>query len=110
MKTALRIPALVRAERGRACAPADLHDDDDGAERYARLLVAEIRLYHEAAVEEARRDGDILRRLRPHKIQRAERLYAERVPEAVRSRTDYFAKELVRTLAGGDATRLGRAT
>jgi hypothetical protein len=108
-KTARRLPDLVRASAAERTRQQTLHQDDDAAQRYARLLVAEIRLYHERALEEARRERDILRRLRPQ-IERAERLYAERVPDAVRSRTDYFSQELVRTLAGGDAALLGRTT
>jgi hypothetical protein len=105
--TARRIPDLVKASAAARVRQQATHHDDDAAQRYARLLVAEIRIYHERALEDARKDRDILRRLRPQ-IERAERLYAERVPETVRSRTDYFSQELVRTLAGGDAALLGR--
>jgi hypothetical protein len=85
------------------------HDDDeDAARRYARLLVSEIKLYHEAAVTQGRRDRNVLERLR-QEIDRARRLYDERVPPAILARTDYFNLELVRTLANGDATLLGPA-
>ena len=104
--TARRIPELVRASASERARLQTRQQDDESAQRYARLLVAEIKLYNESAVDEARRDGAILRRLRPQ-IERAERLYAERVPEPVRARTDYFAQELVRTLAGGNAALLG---
>jgi len=83
-------------------------DDDDAARRYARLLVSEIKLYHEAAVTQGRRDRNVLVRLRLE-IDRARRLYDERVPAAILARTDYFNLELVRTLANGDATLLGPA-
>jgi hypothetical protein len=83
-------------------------DDDDAARRYARLLVSEIKLYHESAVTAGRRDRDLLERLRAE-IDRARRLYGERVPAAVQARTDYFDQELVRTLANGDASLLGPA-
>ena len=81
-------------------------DDDDAARRYARLLVSEIKLYHEAAVTQGRRDRNVLERLRLE-IDRARRLYDERVPSAILASTDYFNQELVRTLANGDATLLG---
>ena len=83
-------------------------DDDDAARRYARLLVSEIKLYHESAVTAGRRDRNLLERLRTE-IDRAKRLYDERVPAAVLGRTDYFDQELVRTLANGDASLLGSA-
>jgi hypothetical protein len=83
-------------------------DDDDAARRYARLLVSEIKLYHESAVTAGRRDRNLLERLR-NEIDRARRLYGERVPAAVLARTDYFDQELVRTLANGDASLLGPA-
>jgi chemotaxis protein histidine kinase CheA len=83
-------------------------DDDDAARRYARLLVSEIKLYHESAVTAGRRDRNLLERLRSE-IERARRLYGERVPAAVQARTDYFDLELVRTLANGDASLLGPA-
>ena len=88
--------------------PAGHDDDDDAARRYARLLVSEIKLYHESAVTAGRRDRNLLERLRSE-IERARRLYGERVPAEVMARTDYFDQELVRTLANGDASLLGPA-
>ena len=51
--------------------------EDDGARRYARLLVSEIKLYNESAVRTGRERRDLLVRLRPE-IDRARRLYEER--------------------------------
>lgn len=107
--TARRLPELLRASARERVRLQTLQQDDESAQRYARLLVAEIKLYHEGPLDEARRHGDILRRLRPQ-IERAQQLYAERVPEGIRVRTDYFGQELVRTLAAGDAALLGQAT
>ena len=77
-------------------------DDEDGAaRRYARLLVSEIKLYHEGDVVAGRAAGDLGIRLRDE-IARARALYAERVPADVHARGDYFHAELVRTLANGD--------
>jgi hypothetical protein len=81
-------------------------EDEDAARRYARLLVSEIKLYHEPAVSEGRRNRNLLERLRTE-IERAQRLYEERVPVQVRLKADFFGQELVRTLAGGDPTLLG---
>lgn len=76
------------------------------ARRTARLLVSEIRLFHEPAVHEGRRDGNLMVRLAPQ-IEKARTAYNEQVPPGVRSESDFFQQELIRTLAGGDATRLG---
>jgi hypothetical protein len=80
--------------------------EEDAARRYARLLVSEIRMYHEPLVDAGRRSRDLRTRLRGE-IDRARRLYEARVPPAIRDRSDYFEQELVRTLADGDRTLLG---
>ena len=80
-------------------------DEEASARRYARLLVSEIKLYHESAVVEGRRDRDLATRL-GGEIAHARVLYEQRVPPGVRRRADYFQDELVRTLADGDATML----
>lgn len=78
----------------------------DAARRTAKLLVSEIRLLHEPAVAEGRRHRNLLSRLAPE-IARARQAYNEQVPAGLRTHTDYFQQELIRTLAGGDATLLG---
>jgi hypothetical protein len=80
-------------------------EEDTSARRYARLLVSEIKLYHESAVVEGRRDRDLATRL-GGEIARARVMYEQRVPPHVRARADYFQTELIRTLADGDATLL----
>ena len=82
--------------------------DEDTARRYARLLLSEIRMYHEPIVNEGRRSRDLMSRLHGE-IERARRLYEARVPESLQARAEYFDQELVRTLAGGDRTLLGSA-
>lgn len=91
---------------GAAAGTGGAVDDDQGARRYARLLVSEIKLYNEAAVRAGREQRDLLQRLRGE-IDRAQRLYEERVPSAVGGRHAYFQQELVQTLADGDPTLLG---
>jgi chemotaxis protein histidine kinase CheA len=81
-------------------------DEEQGARRYARLLVSEIKLYNEAAVRHGRERRDLLSRLKPE-IDRAHRLYDERVPPSVQARDTYFQQELVQTLADGDQSLLG---
>lgn len=86
--------------------PASSEESEQGARRYARLLVSEIKLYNEAAVRMGRQMRDLSQRLRPE-IERARRLYDERVSPAIAARDRYFHQELVQTLADGDPSLLG---
>jgi hypothetical protein len=90
-------------------ADEDPEDGSESARRYARLLVSEIKLYHEAAVIAGRRERDLATRLAAE-IARARALYEQRVAAPVRQDADYFQAELVRTLANGDANLLGQTT
>jgi hypothetical protein len=101
------MPAPAPARPGSRDLPVE--HDDEAAQRYARLLVSEIKLYYEPSVTEGRRCGDLLERLKPE-IARARRLYEERIPASVRARREYFDQELVRTLANGDPRLLGQVT
>jgi hypothetical protein len=76
------------------------------ARRFARLLVAEIKLYNETEVEAGRNQGDLYRRL-SEDIDRSREMYEKRIHPMVRERTDYLHSELVRVLAREDATLLG---
>ena len=82
-------------------------ETSEAARRYARLLISEIKLYHEAAVVAGRRERDLAVRLGAE-IARARVLYQQRVGPQPRPGTDYFYAELVRTLANGDASLLGQ--
>lgn len=82
-----------------------INDDPTAAQRYARLLVSEIKLYHEAEVVAGRRERDLMMRL-GGEIARARVLYERRVPTHVRDVADHFHAELVRTLANGDESLL----
>jgi hypothetical protein len=103
--------ALTQRPAGADAAGTAAPDDEAGAEedasarRYARLLVSEIKLYHESAVVDGRRDRDLTTRL-GGEIARARVMYEQRVAPHVRLRADYFRDELVRTLANGDASLL----
>jgi hypothetical protein len=93
------------APPGRAIAPEDQKAHDD-AKRFARLVVSEIKLYNESKVAEGRKTKDIYERLKED-IERGRQMYRDRVGAPVRDTTDYFHDELVRILAGGDASALG---
>ncbi|MCH7665836.1 MAG: hypothetical protein IH936_07905 [Acidobacteria bacterium] len=85
---------------------ASSESEHDEAQRLARLLVTEIKLYNEEAVEEGRRDADVYSRLRED-IDRSRRIFEDRIDPEVRSENDYFKQALVRILAGGDPALLG---
>lgn len=87
----------------------DTRRQEESARRYARLLISEVKLYNETTVKEGRQHGDILARLGPE-IERARRLYEEKIPAGARERAGWFDEELVRTLAGGEAGLLGQVT
>jgi hypothetical protein len=88
-----------------AIAPEDQKAHED-AKRFARLVVSEIKLYNEAKVAEGRRQKDLYERLKED-IERGRAMYQERVSPKVKDSTNYFVDELVRILAGGDASALG---
>ena len=73
----------------------------DEARRYARLLVSDIRLYHEEEVIVGRAAADLRTRL-AGPIDSARAAYLRRFGDE-----SAFDHELVRILAGGDAHRLG---
>ena len=98
------MPAGPRVLRGPLAAVEE--DPHEHARKIARLLVSDIRLYNEAAIEEGKRRNDIYARLRDD-IDRARQTYNERVPETVRAATNYFHEELVRSLADGRPDALG---
>jgi hypothetical protein len=85
---------------------ASAAEDGNSARRYARLLVSEIKLYNESAVRIGREKHDLLERLKPE-IDRARRLYEQRISPGVDERGALFQQELIQTLAGGDPTLLG---
>lgn len=105
VKAARVLTGAPAGDRGNGSSAADAEDPETSAKRYARLLVSEIKLYHEPAVAAGQRERDLSSRL-GGEIARARVLYEQRVPAAVRQRADYFRDELVRTLADGDATLL----
>lgn len=59
------------------------------AKRLARLIVSDIVLYNQAAVEEAIRNDNFFAAM-SHDVQEAHNLYASRVPEEIRKDTSYL--------------------
>jgi hypothetical protein len=102
--TAFRAAKILTEPQERSSSEASV-DDAQAAQRYARLLVSEIKMYHEAEVIAGRRERDLASRL-GGEISRARVLYEQRVPTHIRRTGDHFQAELVRTLADGDASLL----
>ncbi|HET6371970.1 MAG TPA: hypothetical protein VFG76_01595, partial [Candidatus Polarisedimenticolia bacterium] len=85
--------------------PLGEEEPDGEARRFARLLVSEILLYNERQVEEGRRDKDLYERLKED-IERSHLMYQQRISRNLANPRDYFSEELIKTLAGGDASAL----
>jgi hypothetical protein len=90
-----------------AMSPEETKAHED-AKRFARLIVSEIKLYNEAKVTEGRKAKDLHTRLKED-IERGRQMYHDRISPGLRNNTNYFHDELVRLLAGGDASALGSA-
>ncbi len=80
-----------------------LHED---AQRFARLLVQEIALYHPSEVEQGKRDGTLYNLLKED-IERSREAYENRFQKSSVRDRDYFKKALVTYLADGDPALLG---
>ncbi len=76
------------------------------AQRFARLLVDEIKLYNQAKVAEGRASKDLYNRLKDD-IDKSRASYDKRYGSSPAASVDYFTKELVRILADNDASLLG---
>ena len=76
------------------------------AQRFARLLIDEIKLYNQAKVTEGRKHKDIYDRLKPD-IEKSRSMYAKRYGKTAAASVDYFSAELVRSLAEDDSSLMG---
>ena len=76
------------------------------AQRLAKLLISEIKLYNQHQVAAGRKNKDLYRRLQKE-IDRARGMYDQRINRNAPEQPDYFHDALVRELANGDVTVLG---
>jgi hypothetical protein len=88
---------------GMSTEDADIHRK---AQRFARLLVDEIKLYNQAKVAEGRRNRDLYDRLKDD-IEKSRSSYQKRYGNTVAASGDYFQKEVVRSLAEEDVSLMG---
>jgi hypothetical protein len=77
------------------------------AQRFARLLVDEIKLYNQAKVAEGRRSKDLYDRLRED-IDKSRASFQKRYGNTVAASAEYFERELVRNLAEEDISVMGQ--
>jgi hypothetical protein len=82
---------------------ADVHRK---AQRFARLLVDEIKLYNQAKVAEGRRNKDLYDRLKED-IDKSRGTFQKRYGSTVAASADYFQHELLRSLAEDDVAVMG---
>jgi hypothetical protein len=89
---------------------ADLSPEDADthrkAQRFARLLVDEIKLYNQAKVAEGRRNKDLYDRLKED-IEKSRGTFQKRYGATVAASVDYFQIELLRSLAEDDFSIMG---
>ena len=76
------------------------------AQRFARLLMDEIKLYNQAKVAEGRKHKDLYDRLRED-IEKSRSTYQKRYGNTAAGSADYFSQELIRSLAEDDVSNLG---
>ena len=82
---------------------ADVHRK---AQRFARLLVDEIKLYNQAKVAEGRRHKDLYDRLKED-IDKSRGTFQKRYGNTAAASGDYFQNELLRSLAEDDVAIMG---
>jgi len=70
----------------------------DKAKRLARLIVSDIVLYNQAAVDEGVRNNTFSELL-AHDIREARNLYAQRIPEEIRTGTSYLEEAFAELIA-----------
>jgi hypothetical protein len=76
------------------------------AQRFARLLVDEIKLYNQVKVSEGRKNKDLYDRLKED-IDKSRATYQKRYGNTVAGSSDYFNHEVVRSLAEDDSSIMG---
>ena len=76
------------------------------AQRFARLLVDEVKLYNQAKVAEGRKNKDLYDRLK-EAIEKSRGTYQKRYGNTVAASGNYFQHEIIRSLAEDDLSIMG---
>jgi len=89
---------------------ASISPEDQGihrkAQRFAHLLVDEIKLYNQASVAEGRKNKDLYDRLQ-ESIEKSRATYQKRYGNTVAASGNYFQHEIIRSLAEDDLSIMG---
>lgn len=104
-------PPSASVESGLAVVPDEVKAGDprrEEANRFARLVATDIRLYHEEAVQLGRRHGDLLRRL-GEQLDRGKDMFERRFSDLGEAGLDLLHDAYVQVLAAGDASLLSNA-
>jgi hypothetical protein len=105
-------PAAMAAAAAAPATDAFAHMSQEDAEthrkaqRFARLLMDEIKLYNQAKVAEGRKHKDLYDRLKED-IDKSRSTYQKRYGNTVAAGADYLSSELIRSLAEDDVSLLG---
>lgn len=109
MAAAAPAPAAEEVEPGSEALPQMSPEDTEihrKAQRFARLLVDEIKLYNQAKVSEGRKNKDLYDRLK-EEIEKSRATFQKRYGKTAAVGADYFSHELVRSLAEDDGSLMG---
>jgi hypothetical protein len=101
--------AVVAVEPAPPAAPAISPEEQEvhrKAQRFARLLVDEIKLYNQARVSEGRKNKDLYDRLK-EAIEKSRATYQKRYGNTVAGSAKYFQDEVIRSLAEDDISIMG---
>jgi hypothetical protein len=107
---AMAVAVAAGAGSAAAAAPALSPEEAEihrKAQRFARLLMDEIKLYNQAKVSEGRKHKDLYDRLKED-IEKSRATYLKRYGNTSAASADYFSQELIRSLAEDDVSLLGK--
>jgi hypothetical protein len=100
---AISSPATAASQGSMSADDAEVHRK---AQRFARLLVDEIKLYNQAKVAEGRKNKDLYNRLKDD-IDKSQATYEKRYGNTVAASASYFDQELIRSIAEDDPGVMG---
>ena len=102
------VPAVELETPAETSAQSSLEDEEvhRKAQRFARLLVDEIKLYNQGKVSDGRANKDLYDRLKDD-IDKSLATYQKRYGQTSAAGANYFNKELVRSLAEDDISVMG---
>jgi hypothetical protein len=100
------VAAVEVAPPASSAVPAADQNVHHKAQRFARLLVDEIKLYNLAQVSEGRKNKDLYDRLKDT-IEKSRTTYQRRYGNTVAASANYFQDEMIRSLAEDDISIMG---